>query len=406
MSEAAARLDDPIEHSRALGGLLAGLAIGAGAVLVGIAIVGTGGLGAVALCAMVGAGAATGAGIGQLLGSLSFASHGAGQIKTGSGNVFTNSKPAARAHVDTAACDQHGPAPQILAQGSDSVYINGQPAARVGDRTVCDGKISSGSANVFIGGGTETMDAISPEVPGWLERAVLVVGLGSAFVLASPVIVIAGLVGGVVGGLGGNWAGGKLYGEGSDGQKLMAFSGALLGGGLGAKGGKWFDSRYEIKVQGLGSNLGNVKIQPRTTASTDAAPLARPMRDANGRFIRTQDPAIYNRKSQYPSGYRSGVKDKVLDANAITKGKHAGKVLTVDGDKVPRNDPRLTIEHNKPVVEHWNEQGYNSGRAARNDFYNDTDNMSLRLRSANSSDGAKMMQDGIRYRQDIGSGYE
>lgn len=36
MSEAAARLDDPIEHSSALGGLLAGLAIGAG--------VGTGGL--------------------------------------------------------------------------------------------------------------------------------------------------------------------------------------------------------------------------------------------------------------------------------------------------------------------------------------------------------------------------
>jgi hypothetical protein len=86
-------------------------------------------------------------------------------------------------------------------------------------------------------------------------------------VLASPVIVIAGLVGGVVGGLGGNWAGGKLYGEGSDGQKLMAFGGALLGGGLGAKGGKWFDTRYEIKVQGLGSNLGNVKIVPRDAES-------------------------------------------------------------------------------------------------------------------------------------------
>jgi uncharacterized Zn-binding protein involved in type VI secretion len=153
MSEAAARLDDPIEHSSALGGLLAGLAIGAGAVLVGIAIVGTGGLGAVALCAMVGAGAATGAGIGQLFGSLSFASHRAGQIKTGSGNVFINSKAAARAHVDTAVCDQHGPAPQILAQGSDSVYINGQPAARVGDRTVCDGKISAGSGNVFLAAG-------------------------------------------------------------------------------------------------------------------------------------------------------------------------------------------------------------------------------------------------------------
>ncbi|MGZ9708608.1 PAAR domain-containing protein [Pseudomonas sp. GNP013] len=269
MSEAAARVDDPIEHSSALGGLLAGLAIGAGAVLVGIAIVGTGGLGAVALCAMVGAGAATGAGIGQLLGSLSFACHDTGHIKTGSENVFTNGKRAARAHVDTAVCDNHASTPQTLAEGSNSVYINGLPAARVGDRTVCDAKISAGSGNVFIGGGTETTDIISPEVPGWLERAVLVVGLGSAFVLASPVVVIAGLVGGIAGGLGGNWAGGKLFGEGSDGQKLMAFGGALLGGGLGSKGGKWFDARYEVKVQGLGSNLGNVKIQRRAVPTDE-----------------------------------------------------------------------------------------------------------------------------------------
>lgn len=45
MSAPAARLDDPIEHSSALDGLLAGLAIGAGAVLIGIAVVGTGGWG-------------------------------------------------------------------------------------------------------------------------------------------------------------------------------------------------------------------------------------------------------------------------------------------------------------------------------------------------------------------------
>ncbi|MFG0769046.1 PAAR domain-containing protein [Pseudomonas sp. TYF_15] len=46
---------------------------------------------------------------------------------------------------------------KILAQGSDSVYINGQPAARVGDRTVCDAKISAGSPNVCIEGGTATL---------------------------------------------------------------------------------------------------------------------------------------------------------------------------------------------------------------------------------------------------------
>ncbi|MGJ7549082.1 PAAR domain-containing protein [Pseudomonas alloputida] len=406
MSGAAARFDDPIEHSSALGGLLAGLAIGAGAVLIGIAVIGTGGLGAVALAAMVGAGAATGAGIGQLIGSLSFACSETGKIRSGSSNVYINGKPAARAHQDSVECSDHSGAPKAIAQGSDSVYINGQPAARVGDRTVCDAKISAGSPNVNIGGGTETTDTIDPEVPVLLERAVMALGLASAFVLASPVIVIAGLVGGIAGGMAGHWAGGELFGEGSDGQKLMAFGGALLGGGIGAKGGKAFDARYEIKVQGLGSNLGNVKIVPKKIPPEVIEPTP-PVRGADGRFIKSRaEPVQYNRKSQYPSGYRAGVKDKVLDANTIKDGPDAGKVLTADMEVVSRNDPRITIEHNKAVVEHWNEQGYNSTRAARNDFYNETDNMSIRLRSANSSDGAKMAAEGVRYRQDVGPDYE
>ncbi|WP_284365176.1 PAAR domain-containing protein [Pseudomonas putida] len=402
MTAAAARLDDPIEHSSALGGLLAGLAIGAGAVLIGIAVIGTGGLGAVALAAMVGAGAATGAGIGQLIGSLSFACSETGQIRSGSSNVYINGKPAARAHLDNAECSDHPGGPKILAQGSDSVYINGQPAARVGDRTVCDAKISAGSPNVCIGGGTATTDAIDPEIPVWLERAVMALGLASAFVLASPVLVVAGVAGGIAGGMAGHWAGGELFGEGSDGQKLMAFGGALLGGGIGAKGGKAFDARYEIKVQGLGSNLGNVKVVPKKV-SVDSPPI----RGADGRFVKSSEtPVQYNRKSQYPSGYRAGVREKVLDANTIQDGPDAGKVLTADMDVVHRSDPRITIEHNKPVVEHWNEQGYNSARASRNDFYNDTDNMSIRLRSANSSDGTRMVAEGVRYREDVGPDYE
>ncbi|MBP1143578.1 MULTISPECIES: PAAR domain-containing protein [Pseudomonas] len=253
----AARVNDPIEHTGSLTGLLAGLAIGAiGAALV----VGTGGLAAVAI---VGASAATGAGVGQLIGSLSFCNHQTGQIVSGSSNVYINGEPAARAHVDQAKCDEHSSRPQVIAQGSSNVYINGHPAARVGDRTACDAKIVVGSSNVFIGGGTETTDPINPEVPELLERGILLVGLASAFVLASPVIVIAGLVGGVAGGTVGSLGGAQLFGEGSDGQKLMAFSGALLGGGLGAKGGKWFDTRYDIKVQGVGSNFGNLKITPK-----------------------------------------------------------------------------------------------------------------------------------------------
>ncbi|KFF82979.1 PAAR domain-containing protein [Pseudomonas syringae] len=253
----AARVNDPIEHTGSLTGLLAGLAIGAiGAALV----VGTGGLAAVAI---VGASAATGAGVGQLIGSLSFCNHQTGQIVSGSSNVYINGEPAARAHADQAKCDEHSSRPQVIAQGSSNVYINGHPAARVGDCTACDAKIVVGSSNVFIGGGTETTDPINPEVPELLARGILLVGLASAFVLASPVIVIAGLVGSITGGTVGSLGGAQLFGEGTDGQKLMAFSGALLGGGLGAKGGKWFDTRYDIKVQGVGSNFGNFKITPK-----------------------------------------------------------------------------------------------------------------------------------------------
>lgn len=348
MSVAAARLDDPIEHSSALGGLLAGLAIGAGAVLVGIAIVGTGGLGAVAVAAMVGAGAATGAGVGQLIGSLSFACSEAGQIRSGSSNVSINGKPAARAHLDSAECSKHPGGPKILAQGSSSVYINGQPAARVGDRTVCDGKISAGSPNVSIGGGTETTDAIDPEVPVLLERAVMAIGLASAFVLASPVLVVAGLVGGIAGGMAGHWAGGELFGEGSDGQKLMAFGGALLGGGIGAKGGKAFDVRYEIRSQGFGSNFGNVKVVKR------AAPALTPKKGISPDLyqkLRSKTPskeiqAMVNKDVVLP------MKDPALPGLEITKPLHADHVVPMKQITEMKGFDKLTFEQQVEVLNH------------------------------------------------------
>ncbi|WP_369987353.1 RHS repeat-associated core domain-containing protein [Pseudomonas xanthosomatis] len=60
---------------------------------------------------------------------------------------------------DTAECSKHPPKPdQFIAQGSDKVFINGQPAARVGDKTTCDGPIGMEfSPNVRIGGGTVTV---------------------------------------------------------------------------------------------------------------------------------------------------------------------------------------------------------------------------------------------------------
>lgn len=249
----AARVGDPIEHSEALNGLLLGLAVGAAAVVVaaavGVSIVASGGLAAVAV---VGAVVSLSAGVGELIGSLSYCTNTAGHISKGSSNVFINGRPAARAHLDTAECDKHGQVPQVIAEGSSTVYINGQPAARVGDRTICDGKISAGSDNVYIGGETEQTDDINPEVPGWLHGVVLGIGFGSAVVLTSWATAIVGLIGGAVGGYGGGVIGGRRYGEGSDEQKVMAFGGAFIGGSLAGKGQQWFDSRYEFKTQGLG----------------------------------------------------------------------------------------------------------------------------------------------------------
>jgi CdiA C-terminal tRNase domain len=63
----------------------------------------------------------------------------------------------------------------------------------------------------------------------------LIVGVGSAIVLAGPVVAVGGLVGAFAGGYGGGWLGGKVFGEGSDGQKWSAIAGSFLGGYLGAK---------------------------------------------------------------------------------------------------------------------------------------------------------------------------
>ncbi|MBI6562489.1 PAAR domain-containing protein [Pseudomonas syringae] len=322
---AAARVNDPIEHTGSLTGLLAGLAIGAiGAALV----VGTGGLAAVAI---VGASAATGAGVGQLIGSLSCCNHQTGQIVSGSSNVYINGEPAARAHADQAKCDEHSSRPQVIAQGSSNVYINGHPAARVGDRTACDAKIVVGSSNVFIGGGTETTDPINPEVPELLERGILLVGLASAFVLASPVIVIAGLVGGIAGGTVGSMGGAQLFGEGTDGQKLMAFGGALLGGGRGAKGGKWFDTRYDIKVQGVGSNLGNLKITPKGAAKVSNI---------------AESEAALGRASQARADLPQSKELKVKTVSSNDK-----KTLSGWGNKKPEGYERISAEQVKAKSE-------------------------------------------------------
>lgn len=320
MSEAA-RVGDSIEHSSALTGLLTGLAIGAiGAALV----VGTGGLAAVAF---VGAGAALGAGVGQVIGGLDFFTSDAGKIFSGSVNVSINNLPAARAHTDTVGCDEHSDSPKIIAQGSDSVFINGMPAARVGDRTVCDGKISSGSSNVFIGGGTVTTDPIDPEVAEWLETAIFVVGIGCALVLAGPLVVAVGIAGAYLGGQAGKWAGGAVFGESSDGQKLSALAGVLIGGGVAVRGGIGFERGNVFTKKGFGSNFGNVGVRPK--AASD-----RPSAWSNFKY----------RRGKFRKGVREEVWENAKQSDGVVRDPVTNAVMN-------KREP-WDMGH-KPGHEHW-----------------------------------------------------
>jgi len=232
----AARLHDPIGHSPTMSWLLAGLLAAAAIAVAAVAIVGTGGLAAVAI---VGGAAAAGAGLGEVMSTMSWApKEVVGKIVGAcSPTVFVNAIAAARAHLDMSECDKHS-GPKPIATGSGKVFINSMPAARVDDKTTCSATITEGSGNVNIGGETVQTDEIAPEdlVPGWVHASLLVVGIGAAVVLGGPLLAAAGLVGGIAGGMGGGWLGGKIFGEGSDGQKWSMLGGGFLGGLLGAKG--------------------------------------------------------------------------------------------------------------------------------------------------------------------------
>src|SRR5215469_9937536 len=121
----AARFDDPIAHTSALGGLIGGAIVGAvvGAALV--ATVATGGLAAPLLIGAALTGAAVGAWAGEYLGSLSVFSSVKGKITTGSPNVYVNSKPLSRVKFDIGECNYSSPCMPLVATGSGNVFING-----------------------------------------------------------------------------------------------------------------------------------------------------------------------------------------------------------------------------------------------------------------------------------------
>lgn len=255
MSEfnAARELDD-IAHTASQSWMIAGL-IG-GAILGAAAVVVTGGAAVVAVIAAAAAGATAAGGVGEMIGSMSWAPrHSTGKLVDGSPDVIINNRAAIRAHLSLGECNEHSGSRQRVAEGSINVYINNFPAARVGDRLTCSAEIFSGSSNVFIGGSKQQTDDINPEVPGWINWVMLGVGAAAIGVLASPAIAIFSTLGALGGGYAGNYIGGKFFGEGSDGQKWSMLLGGLIGGAAGGKGGTKFDAWRSIDL---------LKIEPET----------------------------------------------------------------------------------------------------------------------------------------------
>ncbi|CTT62394.1 Rhs core protein with extension [Escherichia coli] len=181
----AARVDDPIYHTSALAGFLIGAIIGIAIIAVAAFAFFTCGFFAGLVLGFLADQIASGVlQLGEAIGRSIHST--AGKILTGSPNVSTNSRPAARAVLSTVICEDHSPEIRI-AQGSGNIYINSQPAARKDDHTECDAVIEDGSPNVFLGGGTQTVLEISPEIPDCLRQVVDVL------------FVVAGMVGGLAG---------------------------------------------------------------------------------------------------------------------------------------------------------------------------------------------------------------
>lgn len=283
----AARLGDRISHTNAYAGLILGALAGAA---IAALLVTTGGLAAVAIAA------AGGAGLGGALGefALGFSTYDAGAIVGASEDVFTNQSGAACA-TDPVTCSDHGA--QQIAEGSAVVGINGLPAARLGDRTTCGAEISSASGDVDIGGPTQQVLQVNPEVPLVAELIVgalgLIGGVGAVAMAAKGLKLLmaarllTGLAGGVGLGAAGSRIGGAQWGEGSRGQRQLALGSGLVGGALasGALGGRLdpFNYRVTVDPNTLGANGGNIRVRYAGSppGSAPRGPAGQTLRNGN-----------------------------------------------------------------------------------------------------------------------------
>ncbi|MGM3169505.1 DUF6531 domain-containing protein, partial [Dickeya chrysanthemi] len=218
----------------ALAGAVAGALVAAAVAAAAVFLVGvTGGLAvaAVGALAVFAAGDLISAVTNKVSAMVDSASPAFGPVASGSGNVFVEKQPVARATKDTVACTKHN-SPQLIAQGSESVFVNDAPAARIDDKTVCGATIKEGASTVFFGSGQGTYLEIADEF-SWWEKALLIAveflvppsrgmlkGLGKLFI-RGPKAVLRGSRAGA------KWIAGRLADKSSCASKAFKASSGL-----------------------------------------------------------------------------------------------------------------------------------------------------------------------------------
>ncbi|QWT40383.1 RHS repeat-associated core domain-containing protein [Dickeya dadantii] len=278
----------------ALAGAVAGALVAAAVAAAAVFLVGvTGGLAvaAVGALAVFAAGDLISAVTNKVSAMVDSASPAFGPVASGSGNVFVEKQPVARATKDTVACTKHN-SPQLIAQGSESVFVNDAPAARIDDKTVCGATLKEGASTVFFGSGQGTYLEIADEF-SWWEKALLIAveflvppsrgmlkGLGKLFI-RGPKAVLRGSRAGA------KWIAGRLADKSSCASKAFKASSGLTRAKAAVKAflkdpvyiasGEVIESRTDIE---LGQTLPLVFERTYRSASVHVGLLGRGWHDS------------------------------------------------------------------------------------------------------------------------------
>jgi hypothetical protein len=113
------------------------------------------------------------------------------------------------------------------------------------------------------------------------------------------------------------------------------------------------------------------------------------------------------RAANYPSSFDAGAitaRDAYVNANKNPANSNEFKCPGAGTSAKPAHWARtsdVSIDHIVPVATHWNSTGYNTSRAVRNTWYNDTKNHAYVCVSCNSSMGSG----GVLYTKPPGPSY-